>query len=60
MVVNDQRAEIAGDNAVVTMLMKTKGKTMGNPIEGTFRFLRIWKYFKGELKVISGSCVHIV
>lgn len=60
MLVTDQRVQIVEDNAVVTMLMKTTGKMMGNPIGGTFRFLRIWKSFKGELKVISGSCVQIV
>ena len=51
--------KIIGDNAVVTVVYATKGEMLGNPIQGEFRYIRIWKKFPDGLKVIGGSCIKI-
>jgi len=45
--------------AVVIVVYETKGKMLENPIQGRFRYIRIWNSFEGDLKVIGGSCVQI-
>lgn len=51
--------KIIGDNAVVVVVYDTKGKVLGNPIQGQFRYIRIWKMFSDGLKVIGGSCFKV-
>lgn len=45
--------------AVVVVVYDTKGKMLDNPIEGRFRYVRIWKSFADGIKVIGGSCIQI-
>lgn len=61
MVVDELRASIEevhiiGDTAVVTVVYDTKGKMLGQPIAGKFKYLRVWKKFDDRLKVIAASC----
>lgn len=51
--------KIIGDNAVVVVVYDTKGKMLGNPIQGQFRYIRVWKMFADGLKVIGGSCFKV-
>ncbi|MGJ1360830.1 nuclear transport factor 2 family protein [Sphingobacterium spiritivorum] len=48
-----------GENVVVTLSSKIKGKMLEQYFEGNFRYLRVWKIFDGQLKVIAGSCVAV-
>jgi hypothetical protein len=48
--------QIMGDTAAVVIVYDTKGKMLGDPIEGKFRYIRIWKEFEDGIKVIGGSC----
>lgn len=48
-----------GENVVVTLSSNIKGKMQEQYFEGNFRYLRVWKMFDGQLKVIAGSCVAI-
>jgi ketosteroid isomerase-like protein len=50
---------ILDDCAIVVIVYDTKGKMLGTPIEGKFRYIRIWKLIDGTLKVIGGSCLQI-
>lgn len=50
---------IIGDLAVSTVRLKAKGKMLGQPLEGEFRYIRVWKSFGGNLKVVGGSCIQI-
>ena len=45
------------ENAVVTLSSKIKGKMLHQHFEGNFRYIRVWKIFDNQLKVIAGSCV---
>jgi hypothetical protein len=54
-----ENVKIIDDTAVVVVVYETKGTMLGNPIEGKFRYIRIWKSFGGDLKVIGGSCFQI-
>jgi ketosteroid isomerase-like protein len=47
------------DIAVVTILLKAKGKMLGQPLAGEFRYIRIWKRFKSSWKVVGGSCTQL-
>lgn len=51
--------KLIGDNAVVTLISKLKGSVLQQNFEGQFRYIRVWKLFDNELKVIAGSCVAI-
>lgn len=54
---NDRRLSIVGDDAVVAVTVRLEGNYMGQEIDGRFRYLRVWKNFGGEWKVIAGSVV---
>lgn len=51
--------KIIGDNAIVVVVYDTKGKMLGNSIQGQFRYIRVWKMFADGLKVIGGSCFKV-
>ncbi len=45
------------DNAVVAVTIAIKGNYLGQDVDGRFRYLRVWKLFDGDWKVIAGSVV---
>ncbi|PSL33687.1 nuclear transport factor 2 family protein [Dyadobacter jiangsuensis] len=51
--------KIAGDTALSIVTMTAKGKMMGTPLEGKFRYFRVWKRFDDELKVIGASFMQL-
>jgi ketosteroid isomerase-like protein len=55
----DQIIKVIGDSAVVCVTVLLKGKYDDNPLDGTFRYVRVWKRFEENLKVIAGSCVQL-
>ena len=64
MIIEDASTEIddikiIGDTAISTIIMKAKGKMLGTPVEGTFRYLRVWKRFDNVLKVIAATIVQL-
>ena len=50
---------ITGDTALSIVTMTAKGKVMGTPLEGKFRYFRVWKRFDGTLKVIGASFMQL-
>lgn len=50
---------IIGDTATSIILYETKGRMLGNPIAGTFKYLRVWKKFDTSLKVIAATCTKV-
>ena len=51
--------KIFGDTAFSIVTMSTKGKMMGTPIEGQFRYFRIWKRFDSTLKIVGASIMQL-
>jgi ketosteroid isomerase-like protein len=51
-----EEIRILGDTATVTVVYATKGTMLGHPIEGRFRYIRIWKRFEDGWKVLGGAC----
>ena len=47
------------DTAVVSVKVKLKGKYIEEPIEATFRYIRVWKLSNDKWKVIAGSCIQL-
>ncbi|MBX0334898.1 nuclear transport factor 2 family protein [Pontibacter sp. HSC-14F20] len=64
MIIEDASTEIndikiSGDTALSIVTMTAKGKMMGTPLEGKFRYFRVWKRFSGTLKVIGASFMQL-
>lgn len=59
LVTSIEEIRIIGDTAIVVLIYNTKGTMLGNPIQGKFRYIRVWKLFQDGLKVIAGSCILI-
>jgi ketosteroid isomerase-like protein len=56
---SDQIINIIGDSAVVSVMISLKGTYDNNAVNGTFRYIRVWKQFGESPKVIAGSCVQL-
>jgi hypothetical protein len=54
-----EEIRIIGDTAIVVITYLTKGKMLGTPVEGKFRYNRVWKKCAGELKIITVSCMQM-
>lgn len=54
-----EAVNILGNTATVIVVYDTKGTMLGNPIEGKFRYLRVWQLFDDGLKVIGGCCFQL-
>ncbi len=54
---SDLMLRVIGDNAVVAVTIEIKGNYLGQEIDGKFRYLRVWKLFEDNWKVIAGSVV---
>jgi len=50
---------IIGDTALSIITMSAKGKMMGAPLEGQFRYFRVWKRFDDTLKVVGASFMQL-
>ena len=50
---------ITGDTAISIVTMKAKGKMMGAPLEGQFRYFRVWQRFGGTLKIVGASFMQL-
>ncbi|MBT2561142.1 nuclear transport factor 2 family protein [Pedobacter sp. ISL-68] len=55
----EQQINLINDTAVVSVKIELKAVYTSQSIEGIFRYLRVWKLFDQEWKVIAGSCVAI-
>ncbi|MGD1318558.1 nuclear transport factor 2 family protein [Chryseobacterium sp. 2R14A] len=51
--------KITGDTALSIVTMTAKGKVMGTPLEGQFRYFRVWKRFDDQLQVIGASFMQL-
>jgi hypothetical protein len=54
-----EEIRITGDIALSIVSMKAKGKMLGNPLEGNFKYFRVWKYFEDTLKVVGASIMQL-
>jgi hypothetical protein len=54
---SERQISVIGDDAVVAVTVRLIGNYMGQEIDGRFRYLRVWKSFGSDWKVIGGSVV---
>ena len=47
------------NSAIVVLVYNTKGKMMGNAIDGKYKYIRVWNLLDEEWKIIGGSCVKL-
>ena len=50
---------ITGDTALSIVTMQAKGKMMGAPLEGQFRYFRVWQRVDGTLKIVGASFMQL-
>ena len=53
----EQVIHVIDNIAVVSVVIKLKGKYTDQLIDGKFRYLRVWKLVGSDWKVIAGSCI---
>ena len=56
---SDQIVNIIDNSAVVAVTVALKGSYGEHPINGVFKYIRVWKKVGKNLKVIAGSCVQL-
>lgn len=56
---SEQKINLIGDNAVVTVIIDMKGTYFDYALDGKYKILRIWKSFSNKWKVIGGSSIGI-
>lgn len=54
---SDQIINIIDDSAVVAVTISLKGTYDNNSLNGVFKYIRVWKQFEENLKIIAGSCI---
>lgn len=54
---SDLMLNMVGDDVVVAVTVEILGNYLGQEIDGKFRYLRVWKLFENNWKVIAGSVV---
>lgn len=55
----DQVIQVVDDTAIASVMVTLKGSYLGQPIDGDFRYLRVWKKMGDTWQVIAGSSVQI-
>ena len=56
---SDQTVHVISDTAVVAVTVELKGNYLGQPLDGKFRYIRVWKRVESSWKVIAGSVVPV-
>jgi ketosteroid isomerase-like protein len=56
---SEQVIHLVGDNAIVSTLITLNGKYFSQPVDGKFRYIRVWKLFDDKWKVIAGSGIQV-
>ncbi len=51
-----EQINLIENTAIVIVVYETKGKMLGNPIQGRFRYLRNWSIFDGQFAALANSC----
>ena len=54
---SDHALSAIGDDVVVAVTVQLGGSYLDQEIDGRFRYLRVWKQFENNWKVIAGSVV---
>ncbi|MGI4864412.1 MAG: nuclear transport factor 2 family protein [Janthinobacterium lividum] len=56
---SQQQIHLIGAAAVVAVTITLEGTYQGQPLTGTYRYLRVWQQNQDVWQVIAGSCVAI-
>ena len=56
----DQMIQVFEDSVVVCVTIALQGTYDGHAMDGIFRYIRVWKKFGENLKVIGGSAVQLM
>ena len=55
----EQKINIIEDSAVVSVIVDLKGNYLDQTIDGTFKYIRIWKLINNKWKVIGGAGIQV-
>lgn len=59
LIPNVENINLIDDLAVITLTMELKGSYNGEQFESKCRYIRFWKAFSSEIKVVGGSGIII-
>lgn len=59
MIASDQIIKVIDDQAIVCVTIDMTGTYLDQPIDGKFRYQRIWKSIETSWKIIAGSCIEL-
>jgi ketosteroid isomerase-like protein len=54
---SDRLIRAIGGDAVVAVTVTLEGSYLGAPVDGRYRYLRVWQRMDGKWRVIGGSVV---
>ncbi len=54
---SEQVINVIDDTAIVSVSIALQGKYIDQVLDGKFRYLRVWKLYGHQWKVIAGSCI---
>lgn len=56
---SQQQIQVLGSAAVVAVTLEMQGTYLGQPLAGTYRYMRVWQHAQAAWQVIAGSCVAV-
>jgi len=56
---SEQKIRLIGDTAIVTATIEMTGLYFNHILDGTYRFMRIWKSYNATWQVIAGSSTQL-
>ncbi|GIZ07751.1 nuclear transport factor 2 family protein [Flavobacterium sp. UMI-01] len=59
LIPNIEKISLIDDCVLVIITYDTKGMMLGTPIEGKFKYNRVWKKKDEKWKIISVSCLQV-
>ena len=59
ILIEEIKTSIISDNVIVSSRIKMNGSFNKEPFGGKFKYLRVWKSFNGEWKVIGGAGLNL-
>ena len=54
-----EKVQLIDNTAIVVIVYHTKGKMLGNAIDGSYKHIRFWQENNNYWKVIGGSCTQL-
>lgn len=55
----ERQIQLHGDTATVVLTVTTKGAISDQPVQGKLRYIRVWKLYDKQPRIIAGSFIQL-